>query len=167
MSSARDRVEVDAAALLEVGELRDLEAVEHHLPSDAPGAERGRLPVVFFELDVVLAQVNADRGQRLEVKLLHVLRRRLQDDLELHVLEEAIGILAVAAIGRTARRLHVRDLVRIRSEHAQKGLRSHGAGADFDVVGLLHDRAAFGEESLELEDEFLEGRRIGFGWSSR
>ena len=37
----RDDVQVDAAALLEVSELRDLQTVQHHLPADAPGAERG------------------------------------------------------------------------------------------------------------------------------
>ena len=50
----RDRREVDAAGLLEVGELRDLHAVEQHLPADAPRAERRRLPVVLLEADVVL-----------------------------------------------------------------------------------------------------------------
>src|ERR1019366_8721735 len=49
----RNWVKVDAAALLEVGELRDLEAVEHDLPADAPRTQRWRLPVVLFELDVV------------------------------------------------------------------------------------------------------------------
>ena len=77
--------------------------------------------------------------------------------------EEAIGILSVAAISGTARRLYVRDFVRIRSEHAQESLWSHGASANFDVVRLLHDRSALGEERLELEDELLESRRIGFG----
>src|SRR5262249_44280651 len=43
-----DEVQIDAAALLEVGELRDLQAVEHDLPAYAPGAEGGRFPVVFF-----------------------------------------------------------------------------------------------------------------------
>src|SRR5579862_599207 len=38
------QVEIEAAALLEISELRDLHAVEHHLPADAPGAERGRFP---------------------------------------------------------------------------------------------------------------------------
>ncbi len=51
---AGDRLQVDAAHLLEIGELRDLQAVEHHLPADAPGAERRRLPVVLLEADVVL-----------------------------------------------------------------------------------------------------------------
>ena len=53
-------IEIDAAALLKICELGDFQAVQHHLPSDTPCAERGRLPVVFFELDVVLAQVNPD-----------------------------------------------------------------------------------------------------------
>ena len=34
----RNWVEVQAPALLEIGKLRDFQAVEHHLPADAPGA---------------------------------------------------------------------------------------------------------------------------------
>ncbi len=69
---AGDGVEVHAAALLEVGELGDLQAVQHDLPADAPGAADGPLPVVFFELDVVLGEVDADGVERLEVELLDV-----------------------------------------------------------------------------------------------
>src|SRR5947209_6606073 len=46
----RDGIEVHAAALLEVGELRDLQAVKHHLPANAPRAQRRRLPIVFLKL---------------------------------------------------------------------------------------------------------------------
>ncbi len=53
----RHQIQIDAAALLEVGELRDLLAVQHHLPADAPGAERGRFPVVLFELNIVLRKI--------------------------------------------------------------------------------------------------------------
>ena len=35
----RDGIQVDAAALLEVGELRNLKTVEQNLPADAPRAE--------------------------------------------------------------------------------------------------------------------------------
>ena len=56
----RDRRELDAAGLLEVGELGDLHAVEQHLPADAPGAEGRRLPVVLFEADVVHRRIDAD-----------------------------------------------------------------------------------------------------------
>src|ERR1700723_3832485 len=98
-----DGIEVDAAALLEVGELGDLQAIEHHLPSDAPRAESWRLPVVFFELYVVLAEVDADCAQRFEVEFLDVFWRRLQDYLQLEVLEEAIGIFPVTAVGGAPR----------------------------------------------------------------
>src|SRR5205085_12203200 len=53
-----DGIEIDATALLEVGELRDLESVEHHLPTDSPCPERGGLPVVLFKLDVMLAEID-------------------------------------------------------------------------------------------------------------
>ena len=72
------------------------------------------------------------------------------------MLEEAIRIFAVAAVGGTARRLHVCDLIPIRAEHAQECLWSHGSGAYFDVVGLLDDRSTLGVKGLELEDQFLE-----------
>ena len=49
----RDGLAVEAADLLEVGELRHLHAVAPHLPAEAPGAERRALPVVLDEADVV------------------------------------------------------------------------------------------------------------------
>src|SRR6202000_1938291 len=106
----------------EVGELGNLQAVEHHLPAHAPGAAGGPLPVIFFELDVVPAQVNAHRLKRFEVELLDIHRRRLEDELKLGVLEEAIRVLAVAAVGGTTRRLRIADPVRFWSEHAEKSL---------------------------------------------
>src|SRR6266446_3039515 len=120
-----------------------------------------RLPVVFLELDVVLPKVNPDRAQRLEIQLLHILRRRLQNDLQLRVLEQPVRILPVAPVRRAPRRLQIRHLVRSWSQHTQKGLRRHGPRAHFDVIRLLQHAAALRPESLELQDKFLEGRRIG------
>src|SRR5258708_22408295 len=160
---SRDGIEIHAATLLEISELRNLEAVEHNLPPDAPGAERRRLPVILFKLDVRLAQINADRAERLEVKLLHILRRRLQDHLQLQVLEQAVGILPITPISRTPRRLNISNLIRIRPKHAKECLRSHGPGAHFNVIRLLNNRPALSVKGLELEDEFLERQRIGFG----
>ncbi len=158
-----DGIEVNAAALLEIRELRDFQAIEHDLPSNAPSAERGRLPVVFFELDVVLAQVDADGGQRRKIEVLHVGGRRLEDDLKLHVLEEAIGIFSVAAVSRTPRGLHVADAIGLGAKHAEKRFGRHGAGADFDVVGLLQHATVVCPEILQAKDEFLKGQRIGGG----
>jgi hypothetical protein len=52
---ARDGIAIEAADLLEIGELRHLHAVAPHLPAEAPGAQRRALPVVLDEADVVLA----------------------------------------------------------------------------------------------------------------
>ena len=66
MSSPETGVAVEAADLLEIGELRHLHAVAPHLPAEAPGAERRALPVVLDEADVVQLRVEADarRGTR-------------------------------------------------------------------------------------------------------
>ena len=38
-----------AATMLEVSEAGSFEIVEHHLPANAPSAESGCFPIVFFE----------------------------------------------------------------------------------------------------------------------
>ena len=50
---ARDGIAVEAADLLEVGELRHLHAIAPHLPAESPGAERWALPIVLDEANVV------------------------------------------------------------------------------------------------------------------
>ena len=155
----RDRRQLHAARLLEVRELRNLLAVEHHLPADAPRAERRRLPVVFLEPDVVLPRIDAARFQALEIHLLHIVRRRLENDLKLMVLEQAVRVLAEAAVGRTPRRLHVRDVPVPGPEHAEKRLRMHRAGADLDVERLLQRAPARCPEFGQLENEVLKRQR--------
>ncbi len=92
-----------------------------------------------------------------EVELLNALGWRLQDDLELRVAEEAVGVFAVAAVGGAARGLRVGDADGSGAEDAQEGVRRHGAGADFEVVGLLEDAAVLGPEALQGEEQLLEG----------
>ena len=88
--------------------------------------------------------------------------RGLQDHLELRVLVEAVGIVAIAAVGGTAAGLHIRDAVRLGAEHAEERLRSHGAGADLDVVRLLDDDGPRSDQvSLQLEDGLLKRIHAG------
>ena len=151
--------EVDAARLLEVGELRDLLPVEQHLPADAPGPEGRRLPVVLLEADVVGRGIDAERAQAAEVEVLDVGRRRLQDHLELLVLVEAVRVLAVAAVGGPARGLHVGDAPGLGAEHAQEGLGVHGPRAHLRVPGLVDEAAAIGPVVLEGEHDLLQRHR--------
>ncbi len=72
------------------------------------------------------------------------------------MLIEAVGILAVSAVGGTARGLHVGDTVGLGAEDAEKSFRRHGAGADFDIERLLQDAALASPELLQFEDEFLK-----------
>ena len=60
-----DGKQIHTTTLLEISKLCDLQPIEHHLPANAPGAQRRRFPVILFELDVMLPEINAHRAQRL------------------------------------------------------------------------------------------------------
>src|SRR6185295_2893163 len=115
----RNRRAFEARDLLEIGELRHLHAVAPALPAESPRAERRAFPIVLDETDVVRFLIDADPGERLQIKLLNVSRRRLQDRLELVIVLQPVRVLAVATVLRTARGLHVSGLPRLRPERAQ------------------------------------------------
>ncbi len=79
------RLALQAADLLEVGELRHFHAIQPHFPAESPGAQRRVFPVIFHETDVVNGRVHTQLFQRTEVQLLNVVRRRLNHYLELIV----------------------------------------------------------------------------------
>ena len=153
---ARDRRAFEAGDLLEVGELRHFHAVAPAFPAEPPGAERRAFPVVLDEADVVQLRIDADRGERLQIEVLQVRRRRLQDHLELVVVLQPVGVLAVAAVLGPARRLHIGRVPRLRPERAQRRRRVKGAGAHLHVVGLQDHAALLGPEALQREDQALE-----------
>jgi hypothetical protein len=150
-------VKGQAADLLEVGELGDFLAIEPDFPAQAPGGDGGLFPVVFDEADVVLARVNADGFERLEVEFLWVAGVGLEDDLVLVMYLEAVGVLAVAPIVGADGGFDVGDVPGFGSQHAQEGGGVHRSGTDLGVVGLGDEAAVRGPEVLEGEDEGLEG----------
>ena len=156
-----DGVEVEAAQLLEVGELRGLHAVDPDLPALAPGAERGALPVVLDEAHVVLGEDDAEGLERAQVDVLDVRRRRLDDHLVLVVVAQAVGVLAVAAVGGAHGRLDVGGAPGTGVEAAQERRRVEGAGADLGVVRLHDDAALPLPEGLQAADDLLERRGRG------
>ena len=109
---------VDAADLLKIRELADLLSVEPNLPPQTPRTERGRLPVVFEEAQVVGQRIGAEGAQRLEIEILDVDRRRFEDDLKLVKLLRAVGILAVSSVGRTSGRFDERGVPGFGAESA-------------------------------------------------
>ena len=135
------RVEAHAADLLEVGELGDLLPVEPDLPTQ-PQAEMAGCSQLSSTRRISCWRVNADGFQRLQVEFHRVAGIGLQDDLELGVLLEAVGVLAVAPVVRADGGFHVGHIPRLGAEHAQEGGRVHRPCADLGVVGL-GDEAAF------------------------
>ena len=98
-----------------------------------------------------------DRLERAEIEILQVRRRGLQDRLELVIVLHAIGVLAIAAVLRATRRLHIGRPPRLGAERAQRRGGMKRARADLHVVGLQHDAPLLGPERLERQDQPLEG----------
>ena len=103
--------------------------------------------------------VQADSGKRPQVKLLGVYRRRLNEHLELIVVLHAVGVFAVAAVGRTAAGLRIAGAPLGGTERAQRGRGMEGTGTDLGVIGLHNDAALLAPVLLEAQDDVLEGKR--------
>ena len=170
---ASDGLAVDAADLLEVGELGDFHAVEPHLPAQAPGTQRRVFPVVFDEADVVFFEVKSEGFERTDVQLQDVGRGRLEHHLVLVIVLQAVRVLAIATVFGAAAGLHVGGLPGLGAERAQEGGGMRGAGAHFHVVGL-QQRAALGVPvGLQFQNDLLEGqhdveleRATPWGWGT-
>ena len=68
-----------------------------------------------------------------------------------------IGIFTVAAVGRPPARLRIGGAPRLRSERPEKRRGVKGPRPHFEVIGLVNHATLIGPESMEGEDEFLEG----------
>ena len=96
----RNGRQLDATGLLKVRELRNLEAVEENLPTNPPGADCRRLPVVVLEANVVLPEVDPACVEAIQIELLHIIGSGFEHNLKLVMLEQAVGIFAEASVGR-------------------------------------------------------------------
>src|SRR5690606_13960899 len=83
-----------------------------------------------------------------------------EQHLELVVMLQAHRVFAIAAVGRTAARLHVSCVPAFRAYRAQKGRRMKRAGPYFDIEGLHDDATVVGPELLQGENQSLEGGNV-------
>ena len=95
--------------------------------------------------------------QRPDVEVEDVRRRRLEHDLVLMMLVQAVRVLAVARVLRPARRLHVSRAPRLRPDRAQKRRRVRSPGADLEVDRLQQRTALLVPVGLKSKDGFLKG----------
>jgi hypothetical protein len=108
----------------------------------------------------MLLGVNPEACQTREIKILNIVRRRLQHDLILIIMLQAIRVFAIATIGRTSAWLRIAGSPRLRPQRPQEGRRMEGAGAHFNVIGLMDDAAFVGPKTMKGENELLKGHRI-------
>ena len=101
---------------------------------------------------------DAERAERAEVEVLHVVGRRLQDHLVLEVVLEAERVLAVAAVGRADRRLDVGHAPRVGPEAAQEGGGVERARPDLGVVRRRDQASLVGPVAGQPRDHVLEAR---------
>jgi len=104
----------------------------------------------------VLAGVDADGFEGLQVKFLWVAGVGFENDLELVVQLEAVGVVAITPVVGADGGFDVGDVPGFGPEHAQGGGGVHGARADLGIVGLPEEAAFFGPEVLEGEEDGLE-----------
>ena len=155
----RDRLQVVAAGLLEIGELGDLLPVEPDLPAEPPRPQGRGFPVVLHEAHVVLLEVDAEVPEALQIDFQDVLGRGLEDDLVLIEELESVRIFPVAPVLRPAGRLDVGGPPWLRPQDAEEGRRVECAGADLAAVRLEERAAAIRPELLEPKEGLLEGAR--------
>ncbi|MNV44985.1 hypothetical protein D3C71_1367680 [compost metagenome] len=104
-------------------------------------------------------RIDAQRLERIQIQLLDVVRARLHRHLVLVVALQAVGVLAVAAVGGTARGLHVGGIPAFRADRAQEGGRMEGAGAHFQIQRLDQHATLLRPVFVEGLDQALEGNR--------
>ena len=100
-------------------------------------------------------------SSELQVHVLDVGRRGLDDHLVLVVVAEAVGVLAVAPVGGPHGRLDVGGAPGTRVKTAQERRGVEGPGAHLGVVRLDDDAALTLPEGLQPADDLLE--RGGYG----
>jgi hypothetical protein len=104
--------------------------------------------------------VDADGVVALQQQGLDVVRARLQQRLVLIIMLEAVGVLAIAAIGGPPRGLHVGGAPGFGAEGAQGGGGMEGARPHLHVIGLENHAALARPEGVQGEDDVLEAFRL-------
>ena len=150
---------INAANLLEVGELRHLHAVEPDFPSQTPGAQRWVLPIVFHEADVVLFRskpISASTGPDTTPECWLVPASTPLDTGNSAANDSGF---TVTTIFGAATRLHISGFPGS-GPNAQEGSGVAGAGTHFHVIGLQQRAPWSIPVTLQTQDELLESQHV-------
>ena len=147
---AGNRIEINPAALLKIGELSDFQTIQPNFPTQTPSPQGGRFPVIFHKPKIVLQRLDAADLEAFKIDVLNIGWGRLEDDLILIIMLEAVRVLTISAIGGTTAGFDIGSLPRLGAERLQKGVGRKGPGPDFKVVRLDHETACAGPVAVEI-----------------
>ncbi len=106
--------------------------------------------------------IHAQLFQGAQIEFLNVVGGRLDDHLELVVVLQAVRVFTVAAVSRTAGRLHVGAGDGLGAQGAQAGHGVRSTGTHFHIQRLNDGTALAGPIVLQLQDQALKGFDIEF-----
>ena len=109
----------------------------------------------------MLAPVDADGFQAVQIEIDRVARIGLEDDLKLIVLLHAMRVLAEAAVVGADAGFHVGYFPRFRAKDAQDGGRVHGSRAHLNIVRLPDEAALVLPVFQQAHDHLLEVWFVG------
>jgi hypothetical protein len=96
----------------------------------------------------VVKRIDAEGLQTVEIDLLDIKRRRLEDDLILIIVLEPIGVLSITAIRGPARRFDIGNFPRLRAQDPEEGGGIERPCPNFQIVRLLDDASLICPESF-------------------
>src|SRR5665213_3852245 len=99
---------------------------------------------------------DADFLKTSQIKLDHVFRRRLKNNLILVIMLHAVGVFAVAAVFGSAARVYISHMVGFGTQNPEKRGGIEGSGALFKIVGLLNDATLTAPVLVQGHHEFLK-----------
>ena len=91
-----------------------------------------------------------------KVEILHIVGRRLQNDLKLEIVLKPIGVFAIPPVRGTPRRLHIGHSPRLRPDNPQKRRGVKRAGTTFYIHRLSDDASPARPIALQSENHILK-----------
>jgi hypothetical protein len=104
----------------------------------------------------MLKGIDAEPAKAVQVDLLDIERRRLQDDLVLVIMLKPVGVLAIAAVRGPPAGFYIGDVPGVRPQGPQECRGVEGACTHFKVIGLCDKTPVTRPVIMQIQYQFLE-----------
>src|ERR1700722_369116 len=109
----------------------------------------------------MIFRMQAERLQTLQINILHIVRRRFQNDLILEVVLHAIWIFTIAPISWSSAGIGRGHFPGLRTKHSQERARTHGGSAFLNIESLHDGTTATAPKRIQRMNHLLERETTG------